>query len=635
MFHHPTHSQPNSRFRWVYCQLDYLSDCIPGRIRHALDEIPGTLDGTYERTLRGIKGTDWEFVRRLFQCVTVASRPLRAEELAEFLAFDVKAGPIPKFRGDWRLEDPLGAVLSTCSTLLALVNVNDSPVIQFSHFSVKEFLTSTRFAEKCDTISCRYHVSMTPAHTLVAQACLGMLLHLDGNITKSVLKKFPLAEYAAQYWVEHARFEGVSEITEEGMKHLFDRSKRHFAVWVWIFDPRMPLMRYNRPEKPVPPRGSPLHYAVLCGLLSIVESLVIESPKDVHSRDCDHKYTPLHLASELGHVEIARLLVEHGADAIAMDKSGLTPLHVAAHKRRWDLVRSLTEYGSGLAAKYGHGQTLLHRAVDRGSLGLARLLLEHGANVEARKENGSTPLLLAALYGSEGLARLLLEHGADATTRIDKGLSLLRWAVENGRENFARLLLEHGADITAEHMSGATMLFRAVEDGREDFARLFLEHGADVTAKNEDGSTLLHRAVENGSEDLARLLFEHGADITAEHMSGATMLFRAVEDGREDFARLFLEHGADVAAKDKDKWTVLHYAVEYERKDLVRLFLEHGADATAKSMNGSTPLRQAVRKGRMDLVRLLVDYGGADATADGVGGLGRNLGKSLLFRHAL
>jgi len=88
------------RFCWVYCQLDYLGDYHPGRILHALDELPETLDGTYERTLREIKSTNWEFARRLFLCVAVASRPLRAEGLAEFLAFDFEAGPIPEFRED-------------------------------------------------------------------------------------------------------------------------------------------------------------------------------------------------------------------------------------------------------------------------------------------------------------------------------------------------------------------------------------------------------------------------------------------------------------------------------------------------------------------------------------------------------
>ena len=179
-----SHSFFCGRFRWVHCQLDYLSDCLPGRIRHALDELPVPLDETYERTLREIKETNWEFARRLLQCVTVVSRPLRVEELAEFFAFDFKTEPIPNFREDWRAEDPLEAVLSICSTLLALVHVGDSAVVQFAHFSVKEFLTSSRLAENSDTISHRYHVSMTPAHTLVAQACLGILRSEERRVGK-------------------------------------------------------------------------------------------------------------------------------------------------------------------------------------------------------------------------------------------------------------------------------------------------------------------------------------------------------------------------------------------------------------------------------------------------------------------
>ena len=51
-------------------------------------------------------------------------------------------------------------------TLLAIVNDQGSPIIQFSHFFVKEFLTSTRSAEATDSISYRYNVFMPPAHTL-------------------------------------------------------------------------------------------------------------------------------------------------------------------------------------------------------------------------------------------------------------------------------------------------------------------------------------------------------------------------------------------------------------------------------------------------------------------------------------
>jgi ankyrin repeat protein len=63
----------------VYCQREYLADCPPVRIQHALDEFPATLDETYERTLREIKETDSEYARRLLQCVTVASLVLAVE----------------------------------------------------------------------------------------------------------------------------------------------------------------------------------------------------------------------------------------------------------------------------------------------------------------------------------------------------------------------------------------------------------------------------------------------------------------------------------------------------------------------------------------------------------------------------
>ncbi len=294
----------------------YLRGCHPGRIRRALSKLPETLDETYERTLREINEADWELAHRLFQCVAVASRPLRVDELAEFLAFDFKSGPIAKFHEGWRVEDPMNAVLSTCSTLLALVDVDGSPVIQFSHFSVKEFLTSTRLAEEDDDeILRRYHISTTPAHTLMAQACLGILLHLDTTITRDDLENYPLVEYAASQWVDHVRFDNVSEYTQDVMKELFDPTKPHLAVWVWICDPRDPMMDSERAERPPPPGGTPLHFAAACGLHGIAKSLAIEHSQDVDSRGFDEEWTPLHVASAYGHVAVARVLV--GMDTIA------------------------------------------------------------------------------------------------------------------------------------------------------------------------------------------------------------------------------------------------------------------------------------------------------------------------------
>jgi len=72
-------------------------------VRGVLDKIPDTLDETYERVLRDINKANQEHARHLLQCLTVAVRPLRVEELAEVLAVDfdtARTGGIPKLNPD-------------------------------------------------------------------------------------------------------------------------------------------------------------------------------------------------------------------------------------------------------------------------------------------------------------------------------------------------------------------------------------------------------------------------------------------------------------------------------------------------------------------------------------------------------
>jgi hypothetical protein len=375
------------------------------------------LDETYERTLREINKADWEFAHRLFQFVVVASRPLRVEELAELLAFDFKAGLIPKFHEDWRLEDPVDAVLSACSSLLAVVNVYGSPVIQFSHFLVKEFSTSARLAEANNIIHRRYHVSMTPAHTLASQACLGTILHLDKDvITRDSLKDYALTEYAAEHWVYHAQFEEVSQRVEDGMKQLFDLSKPHLTVCIWIHDPEYPWLQGNdRNERPPPTPRSPLHYAAFWGLHSIVHFLVIEHSHDVRSRSVTDDATPLHLASRYGHKQVACFLLERGADVSAPEKYGNTPLHLASRWGQVEVAHLLIERGADVSAQDKDGETPLHLALQEGHVEVAHLLIERGADVSARDKDGETLLHLALRYGQVEVAHMVIERGADVS----------------------------------------------------------------------------------------------------------------------------------------------------------------------------------------------------------------------------
>ena len=227
------------RFRWVVCQLDILCSCIPASLRGILDELPETLDLTYERILLGIERRNREYAHRLLQCLAAAVRPLHVDELAEVLAFRFESGKTPEYHADWRLENAQEAVLSACSSLITIVSLDGYQVVQFSHFSVKEFLISDRLAKAEDGLSL-YHTSLYSAHSILAQACLSALLRLDDQVDKVRMKDFPLSIYAAQHWVDHGQFENVSCSIQELMERLFHTDKTHFATWVWIYNVDQP-----------------------------------------------------------------------------------------------------------------------------------------------------------------------------------------------------------------------------------------------------------------------------------------------------------------------------------------------------------------------------------------------------------
>jgi len=70
----------------VFCQLEVLRHCFPPSVRRVLEELPESLDETYERILKEIRKPNQKHTHRLLQCLVVAVRPLRIAELAEVLA---------------------------------------------------------------------------------------------------------------------------------------------------------------------------------------------------------------------------------------------------------------------------------------------------------------------------------------------------------------------------------------------------------------------------------------------------------------------------------------------------------------------------------------------------------------------
>ena len=346
----------SNRFRWVYCQLETLRHCLPTSVRRILAELPETLDATYERILQEIPKSNQVHAHRLLQCLTVAVRPLHVDELAEILAVDFNtSGGIPKLNEALRWEDQEQAVLSACSSLIAVIEDDDEDlrVVQFSHFSVKEFLTSDRLpASKIDA-SRYHHIPLAPAHTIMAQACLSVLLRLDPGIDEASTKNFPLALYAGEHFGDHAEFEGVLSHILDGVDYLLDTDKSHFAVWVRI----RPLRNLLDSESELQQDVIPLYYVATRGYRGLVDHLISKRPDDVNIRGAHG--TPLHGALYGAHANVAQLLLEYCVDVDVRDRENQTPLHVAAHYGFLDVTRMLVERNADINARRAAARAVL------------------------------------------------------------------------------------------------------------------------------------------------------------------------------------------------------------------------------------------------------------------------------------
>jgi hypothetical protein len=384
---------------------------MPSSIRKALNELPITLDDTYERMLQGIPKEKFEHANRLFQCMVAALRPLRVEELAELFAIEFGPNNVPNLVSGWRPEDPEEAVLSTCSTFITIIDDGDSKIVQFSHFSVKEFLTSDRLQTSNVGNIRRYYILLEPAHVILARACVTVLLRLDDERDDEGFRALPLASYTTQYWLRHLKFEDVASRIQDSLVILFDPKMPYFK-------PRI-LLQYARSTgviKPTffntePDKVTPLVLAAFYGLSGLAKHLIVTHPPGVNAKYYN-RLSPLHAASLSGEVDCALILLDNGAHINAEGYENWTTLHYASYCNK---------------------------------LEFAQFLLKHGANVNARTEKNVTPLYIASKWGHLEIVQLLLKHGADVTIHGDGDLTPYQAATKYGHHDLAQLLLEHSA----------------------------------------------------------------------------------------------------------------------------------------------------------------------------------------------
>ena len=327
--------------------------------------------------------------------------------------------------------------------------------------------------------------------------------------------------------------------------------------------------------------------ACAAGDVRTVEQLLAKDPSLVRSH---YEYrTPLAFAVRENRPEVARLLLERGADALALgdmvelardrglvemerlledwfaNRYGASPrgesVAAAIRKRKIGEVRRLLDDSPELLhAGDGRSSQPIHWAVMTRQLDVIDELLARGADINARRQDGARPIHLAnGDYHYRGWRDVpkyvrttpnavyahLVARGAD----VDLGMAAATGDIRRVRAliDGDPSLVNRVSEYNSYYIGCGAPIKNAAAGGHMEIVKLLLERGADPNLPEEGIAPrghALHSAVFNGHHAIAKLLLEHGADPDAEVESSADVVGIAIMRGDLRMIELLASHGA-------------------------------------------------------------------------------------------
>ncbi|EHK51017.1 hypothetical protein TRIATDRAFT_186587, partial [Trichoderma atroviride IMI 206040] len=412
--------------------------------------------------------------------------------------------------------------------------------------------------------------------------------------------------------------EGSAEITNaDGDTPMHIAAAKGYINVVELLCAKNPSIRYERNSD----NETPLILAAKRGHVAAVKKLLHVSGSGSKQNGTDEdRDTALHLAASMNHLEACQTLLSHmsdsGIEAIDLSNNeNETPLYRACCFGHTDVAKLLLDNGADCNKHCTEGCTPLHIAAFLRNLNVVRLLLDKTADYNALADIEATPIMLAAQEGHADVTAMLFEAGAAVDMVDSKGSTALHYAAWDGHLDCVEFLVEKGhVDYSLPRKDGRTPLHLAAVDGHVDVAKYLLEKGAQLSG-GEYGSAL-HAAIEGRNVRSVKLLLEHGADPAIEH-KGEGAIFPAFRVGNLEVVTALLDKMDSTAraAKDRNGRSLLACAIGVKNKDIGDYLISMNlVPIQDKDLYGRTPLMEAVLSDNADMVKTLLRMG-ADPNA--------------------
>nr|XP_040236278.2 serine/threonine-protein phosphatase 6 regulatory ankyrin repeat subunit A isoform X1 [Anopheles coluzzii] len=346
---------------------------------------------------------------------------------------------------------------------------------------------------------------------------------------------------------------------------------------------------------------------------AILRALLTAAGKDIRTKTDGKGKIPLLLAVEAGNQSMCReLLSSQTADQLkATTTNGDTALHLAARRKDVEMARILIDYGANVDVQNGEGQTALHIAAAEGDEAMVKYFYTVRASAAITDFQDRTPMHLAAENGHASIIEILVDkYRASIYERTKDGSTLMHIASLNGHAECATTLFRKGVYLHMPNKGGARSIHTAAKYGHVGIISTLLNKGEKVDVPTNDHYTALHIAVQSAKPAVVETLLGFGAEV---HVRGGRLretplhIAARVKDG-DRCALMLLKSGAGANKTTDDGQTPVHVAAKNGNVLTLDLLLEDNGDPLIKSNVGETPLHLGARNCHPQIVKHLIDF---------------------------